>query len=85
MKFDGDHNSPRPSFFYDSVVIFFYNTLQVELLLTEETKIKNSKSRKSSQLMEDDGEFNLYESDPNFLLSSLMMTHKSAMGEAPIR
>ena len=36
MKFDGDHNSPRPSFFLDSVVIFFHNTLQCESLLTEE-------------------------------------------------
>ena len=27
VKFEGDHNSPRPSFFYDSVVIFFHNTL----------------------------------------------------------
>lgn len=27
VKFEGDHNSPRPNFFYDSVVIFFYNTL----------------------------------------------------------
>ncbi|KAG0450202.1 hypothetical protein HPP92_027044 [Vanilla planifolia] len=27
IKFDGDHNSPRPQFFYDSVSIFFYNVL----------------------------------------------------------
>ncbi|GAB2224765.1 hypothetical protein Droror1_Dr00005535 [Drosera rotundifolia] len=27
IKFDGDHNSSRPQFFYDSVSIFFYNTL----------------------------------------------------------
>ncbi|XP_027192254.1 uncharacterized protein [Cicer arietinum] len=25
IKFDGDHNSSRPQFFYDSVSIFFYN------------------------------------------------------------
>ena len=29
VKLEGDHNSPRPSFFFDSVVIFFHNTLQV--------------------------------------------------------
>ena len=40
VKFDGDHNSPRPDFFHSSVTIFFYNTLQCEYLLTEETKIK---------------------------------------------
>ncbi|XP_074276594.1 uncharacterized protein LOC141600295 isoform X2 [Silene latifolia] len=28
IKFDGDHNSPRPQFYYDSVSIFFYNTLK---------------------------------------------------------
>jgi alpha-beta hydrolase superfamily lysophospholipase len=27
VKFEGDHNSPRPDFFFNSVVIFFYNTL----------------------------------------------------------
>lgn len=25
--FDGDHNSSRPQFYYDSVSIFFYNVL----------------------------------------------------------
>lgn len=28
IKFDGDHNSQRPQFYYDSVSIFFYNVLQ---------------------------------------------------------
>lgn len=27
IKFEGDHNSPRPQFYYDSVSIFFYNIL----------------------------------------------------------
>ncbi|KAL0490956.1 hypothetical protein AKO1_009774 [Acrasis kona] len=27
IRFEGDHNSERPDFFYDSVCIFFYNTL----------------------------------------------------------
>ncbi|KAK2984271.1 hypothetical protein RJ640_010230, partial [Escallonia rubra] len=27
IKFDGDHNSSRPQFYYDSVSIFFYNIL----------------------------------------------------------
>lgn len=30
VKFEGDHNSPRPGFFYDSAVIFLMGTLQVE-------------------------------------------------------
>ena len=27
IKFDGDHNSVRPDFFFNSVTIFFHNTL----------------------------------------------------------
>jgi len=27
IEFEGDHNSERPDFFYDSVSIFFHNTL----------------------------------------------------------
>jgi hypothetical protein len=27
IQFDGDHNSSRPDFFFDSVAIFFYNCL----------------------------------------------------------
>uniref|UniRef100_A0A1D1Y8W8 Uncharacterized protein yqkD n=2 Tax=Anthurium amnicola TaxID=1678845 RepID=A0A1D1Y8W8_9ARAE len=27
IRFEGDHNSPRPQFYYDSVSIFFYNVL----------------------------------------------------------
>nr|GEX51488.1 alpha/beta hydrolases superfamily protein [Tanacetum cinerariifolium] len=27
IKFEGDHNSSRPQFFYDSVSIFFHNVL----------------------------------------------------------
>ncbi|XP_014517638.1 uncharacterized protein LOC106775106 isoform X1 [Vigna radiata var. radiata] len=28
IKFDGDHNSSRPQFFFDSISIFFYNVLR---------------------------------------------------------
>ncbi|KAJ3679058.1 hypothetical protein LUZ60_017069 [Juncus effusus] len=34
IKFDGDHNSPRPQFYYDSVSIFFYNVLRPPLIPT---------------------------------------------------
>ncbi|KAK8942886.1 hypothetical protein KSP39_PZI008960 [Platanthera zijinensis] len=27
IKFDGDHNSPRPQFYFDSITIFFHNIL----------------------------------------------------------
>eukprot|EP01098_Paradermamoeba_levis_P001572 TRINITY_DN1183_c0_g1_i5.p1 TRINITY_DN1183_c0_g1~~TRINITY_DN1183_c0_g1_i5.p1 ORF type:complete len:372 (-),score=96.68 TRINITY_DN1183_c0_g1_i5:140-1255(-) len=30
ILFEGDHNSSRPEFFYDSVAIFFHNTLLVD-------------------------------------------------------
>jgi hypothetical protein len=39
IKFEGNHNSPRPSFFFDSAVIFLYGALQVEQLLTESNKM----------------------------------------------
>ena len=39
IKFDGDHNSQRPLFFYDSAVIFLIGTLQVEALLNENNKM----------------------------------------------
>ena len=29
IRFEGDHNSRRPKFFYSSVSVFFHNTLQV--------------------------------------------------------
>ena len=35
IKMEGDHNSPRPKFFLDSVTIFFYNVLQCESLLCD--------------------------------------------------
>ncbi|XP_042475663.1 uncharacterized protein LOC122057581 isoform X2 [Macadamia integrifolia] len=28
IKFEGDHNSPRPQFYFDSITIFFHNVLQ---------------------------------------------------------
>ncbi|XP_043719758.1 uncharacterized protein LOC122667524 isoform X2 [Telopea speciosissima] len=28
IKFEGDHNSPRPQFYFDSIAIFFHNVLQ---------------------------------------------------------
>ena len=28
IKFEGDHNSPRPQFYFDSINIFFHNILQ---------------------------------------------------------
>lgn len=33
IKFDGDHNSHRPEFFYNSASIFFHNTLQLDQML----------------------------------------------------
>jgi hypothetical protein len=32
IKFEGDHNSPRPQSYYDSVSTFFYKTLRPPLL-----------------------------------------------------
>ena len=35
ITFEGDHNSVRPQFFHDSVVIFFLNALQVQTLVPQ--------------------------------------------------
>jgi hypothetical protein len=35
ITFEGDHNTVRPQFFLDSVVIFFLNSLQVQLLVPQ--------------------------------------------------
>jgi pimeloyl-ACP methyl ester carboxylesterase len=34
-EFDGDHNSIRPSFFYDSGAIFFHNVLSCDMIINE--------------------------------------------------
>ncbi|XP_078171395.1 alpha/beta-Hydrolases superfamily protein isoform X1 [Carex rostrata] len=39
IKFDGDHNSPRPQFYFDSVTIFFHNVLNPPDDLPEEDRI----------------------------------------------
>jgi len=33
IRFEGDHNSRRPEFFYSSVSVFFHNTLQLDAVL----------------------------------------------------
>ena len=37
IKFEGDHNTTRPQFFYDSASIFLYTTLQCEVLMNPST------------------------------------------------
>mmetsp|Transcript_3755 Transcript_3755/g.4366 ORF Transcript_3755/g.4366 Transcript_3755/m.4366 type:complete len:138 (-) Transcript_3755:151-564(-) len=38
ISFEGDHNSERPQFFDDSVVIFFINCLQVHSIVPQDRK-----------------------------------------------
>lgn len=41
IKFDGDHNSSRPHFYYDSVSIFFYNVLHPpQISTTQSSKLE---------------------------------------------
>ena len=49
IKFEGDHNSTRPDFFKNSAAIFFVNTLQVNNLLTEETKMSAAEKQELRQ------------------------------------
>jgi len=46
---DGDHNSPRPQFLLDSISIFFYNTLLVDML-PKEAKDDDKSKDKSDRL-----------------------------------
>ncbi|CAN6450504.1 unnamed protein product [Victoria cruziana] len=39
IRFEGDHNSPRPQFFYDSASIFFYNVLHPPQVSTQSCKL----------------------------------------------
>lgn len=41
VLFDGDHNSPRPDFFYDSVCIFFRNCMLLDELI-KPTKVPSN-------------------------------------------
>ena len=50
--FDGDHNSGRPSFFFDQVATFFERTLLAEHLSLEK-KLKEDEKLKSLQREED--------------------------------
>jgi hypothetical protein len=45
--FDGDHNTRRPDFFFDSVSIFFHNTLLVE----EDKDLVNHVIRQTTKAM----------------------------------
>ncbi|KAH7676905.1 Feruloyl esterase protein [Dioscorea alata] len=36
IKFDGDHNSPRPQFYFDSITIFFHNVLNPPSVVFDE-------------------------------------------------
>lgn len=36
IKFDGDHNSPRPQFYFDSITIFFHNVLAPPSSISDE-------------------------------------------------
>ncbi|KAL6604531.1 hypothetical protein ACP70R_042958 [Stipagrostis hirtigluma subsp. patula] len=43
IKFEGDHNSPRPQSYFDSVSIFFYSTLRPPQLLSNKLRMGASK------------------------------------------
>lgn len=42
---EGDHNSPRPQFLLDSIVIFFYNTLLCDTLPKDDAPVDKGKSK----------------------------------------
>jgi len=52
VKFDGDHNSGRPSYFQDSVAIFFMQTLQIETMLTDQNQMSEEERKEFVEAME---------------------------------
>ena len=40
VAFDGDHNSPRPEFFYDSALTFLLGALRVEELVGPQADVE---------------------------------------------
>jgi len=60
ITFEGDHNSERPQFFLDSVVIFFLNSLQVHELVPQSKRKYDTPSSAVPSLSiyfgDDDGE-----------------------------
>ncbi|XP_071922535.1 uncharacterized protein [Coffea arabica] len=59
IKFDGDHNSSRPQFYYDSVTIFFYNVLHPPQLTPAHTSKKEKYSDLGDLKVSDDPDENL--------------------------
>lgn len=62
--FEGDHNSPRPQFFLDSVVIFFINSLRVNELIPQ-TKIKYGEPEPSLPSL-GSSHFNYFDDDDGY-------------------
>jgi len=52
IKFEGDHNSTRPSFFFDSATIFFSTTLQVDIILTDQNMMNQEEKKQFIERME---------------------------------
>lgn len=46
---EGDHNDDRPEFLMNSIAIFFYNSLQCELLLGKAINLQKDKKESSSE------------------------------------
>ncbi|KAJ4758228.1 alpha/beta-Hydrolases superfamily protein [Rhynchospora pubera] len=82
IKFDGDHNSPRPQFYYDSVSIFFYNVLRPPLIpaVLSSTKLEKYYDLGGLKVGTGKNESLLYE-----IISSLraVSTDKASSSSAP--
>lgn len=52
VKFEGNHNSQRPMFFFDSAVIFLLGALQVQYICSESNVMKKDQKQFWQQQME---------------------------------
>ncbi|KAL7588533.1 hypothetical protein Lser_V15G39675 [Lactuca serriola] len=62
IKFEGDHNSPRPQFYFDSINIFFHNVLQ-----PPEDEVRRSLIDTSLSYL--DKEFDMSEDEDNLIFA----------------
>ena len=52
VKFEGNHNSQRPMFFFDSAVIFLLGALQVQYICSESNVMNKDQKQFWQQQME---------------------------------
>eukprot|EP00164_Ancoracysta_twista_P001874 GFYU01002462.1.p1 GENE.GFYU01002462.1~~GFYU01002462.1.p1 ORF type:complete len:567 (-),score=72.17 GFYU01002462.1:16-1656(-) len=75
VTFEGDHNSGRPSFFHDSVIIFYHNTLQAGLTLPDRAPVALPDDDEASDMISHHDTNILSGNTSNAFIQNLMTSH----------